>query len=253
MKTINDFYNNNVSTSLFQELYTFDMPCKDLISFEELDNNYRYIHAYNLICSKIIDNIPLTEIAKIIFNTFSENWKKLWENYVVEYNPIENYSMIEELTGKKTTTFNSDLVNEDSSTNNITSDVTSNNSTTSNATGSTTTNSDTSIYTFNTPNGTKSDSGVTTSTPNLTNTTEDNIVNNTVTTTTNSSNSNTITSNNGVEDNTHNLKRSGNIGVTTSAQMINENINLWKWNFYNSIFKDIDSIITIGVFAYDRD
>lgn len=253
MKTINDFYDDNISTSLFKELYNFAMPCKEVISFEELDNNYRYIHAYNLICSRITDNIPLSDIAKIIFNTFSENWKKLWENYVVEYNPIENYLMVEELTGKKTTTFESDLQKEDTSTNNLTSDVTSNNSSTSNATGSTTTNSDTSIYTFNTQNGTKSDSGVTTSTPNLINTSEDDITSNTVTNTTNNSNSNTITSNNGVEDNTQKLKRSGNIGVTTSAQMIKENLDLWKWNFYNSIFKDIDSIITIGVYAYDRD
>lgn len=253
MKTINDFYDDNVSSTLFKELYNFDMPCKEVISYEELDNNYRYIHAYNLICSRITDNLPLTEIAKIIYNTFSENWKKLWENYVVEYNPIENYSMVEELTGKKTTTFDSDVIKEENNTNKITSDVTSNNSSTSNATGSTTTNSDTSIYTFNTQNGTKSDSGVTTSTPNLTNTSEDDNVSNTITNTAIKINSNATTSNNGIEDNTHNLKRSGNIGVTTSAQMIKENLDLWKWNFYNSIFKDIDSIITIGVYAYDRD
>lgn len=253
MKTINDIYDDNTSTSLFKELYNFEMPCKEVISYEELDNNYRYIHAYNLICSRITDNIPLSDIANLIFNTFSENWKKLWENYVVEYNPIENYSMVEELTGKKTTTFESDLQKEENGTNNITSDITSNNYSTSNATGSTTTNSDTSIYTFNTQNGTKSDTGVTTSTPNLTNTSEDDSASNTITNTTNNSNSNTITSNNGVEENTQKLKRSGNIGVTTSAQMIKENLDLWKWNFYNSIFKDIDSIITIGVYAYDRD
>lgn len=253
MKTINDFYDDNVLSSLFKELYNFDMPCKEVIPFEELDNNYRYIHAYNLICSRIIDNLPLTEISKLIFNTFSKNWDRLWENYVVQYNPIENYSMVEELTGKKTTTFDSDSVKEENNTNNITSDVTSNNSSTSNATGSTTTNSDTSIYTFNTQNGTKSDSGVTTSTPNLTNTSEEDIISNTITNITNKINSTSTTNNNGVEDNTHNLKRSGNVGVTTSAQMILENISLWKWNFYNAIFKDIDSILTIGVYAYDRD
>lgn len=252
MKTINDFYDDNVSSSLFKELYSFDMPCKEVISFEELDNNYRYVHAYNLICSRITENLSLTEIAKLIFNTFSKNWIRLWENYVVQYNPIENYSMVEELTGKKTTTFESDLQKEDNSTNKITSDVTSNNSSTSNATGSTTTNSDTSIYTFNTQNGTKSDSGVTTSTPNLTNTSEDENISNTITNITNKINSTSTTNNNGVEDNTHNLKRSGNIGVTTSAQMISENIELWKWNYFEQIFNDIDRIMSIGVYDYDN-
>ena len=44
------------------------------------------------------------------------------------------------------------------------------------------------------------------------------------------------------------LSRSGNIGVTTSAQMIEENIKLWIWKFFDSVFKDIDRILTIGVY-----
>lgn len=44
------------------------------------------------------------------------------------------------------------------------------------------------------------------------------------------------------------LTRSGNIGVTTSAQMIEENIKLWVWKFFETVFKDIDRVLTIGVY-----
>lgn len=47
---------------------------------------------------------------------------------------------------------------------------------------------------------------------------------------------------------TRTLTRSGNIGVTTSAQMISGEIELWKWNFYESVFADVDKILTLGVY-----
>ena len=43
---------------------------------------------------------------------------------------------------------------------------------------------------------------------------------------------------------------SGNIGVTTSAQMIAENINLWKWNYFDEVFDSIIRLITTGVYNY---
>ncbi len=44
------------------------------------------------------------------------------------------------------------------------------------------------------------------------------------------------------------LTRKGNIGVTTSQQMIQSEIDLWKWNFYRSVFKDIDSVLTLKIY-----
>ena len=43
---------------------------------------------------------------------------------------------------------------------------------------------------------------------------------------------------------------SGNVGVTTSAQMIAENINLWKWNYFDEVFDSIIHLITTGVYNY---
>lgn len=45
------------------------------------------------------------------------------------------------------------------------------------------------------------------------------------------------------------LKRSGNIGVTTSQQMIESERNLWKWVFFREVvFPDIDKVLTLAVY-----
>lgn len=38
-------------------------------------------------------------------------------------------------------------------------------------------------------------------------------------------------------------ERSGNIGVTTSAQMITGEIELWKWDFFKQVFNNVCSVI----------
>ena len=45
------------------------------------------------------------------------------------------------------------------------------------------------------------------------------------------------------------LKRAGNIGVTTSQQMIKSEIELWKWNYFTDIvFPDIAKALTISLY-----
>ena len=80
------------------------------------------------------------------------------------------------------------------------------------------------IYAYNVNTSNPASSSIATSNPNLENVRTDNLV----------------------EEN--NLTRSGNVGVTTSAEMIEENIKLWIWKFFDSVFKDIDRVLTIGVY-----
>ena len=47
------------------------------------------------------------------------------------------------------------------------------------------------------------------------------------------------------------LSRTGNIGVTTSQQMIEAQRDLWVWDFFKVVFKDVDSVLTIPVFQLD--
>ena len=44
------------------------------------------------------------------------------------------------------------------------------------------------------------------------------------------------------------LTRTGNIGTTTSQQMLESSLELWKWNFFCDIFNDVDSIFTLSVY-----
>lgn len=46
------------------------------------------------------------------------------------------------------------------------------------------------------------------------------------------------------------LTRSGNIGVTTSQQMIEAERNLWNWNFFNEVlYPDLDELLTLQIYA----
>lgn len=47
-------------------------------------------------------------------------------------------------------------------------------------------------------------------------------------------------------------ERSGNIGVTTSQQMLESELKLWEWNFIQDvIYKDIDSVIADDIYDFE--
>lgn len=54
------------------------------------------------------------------------------------------------------------------------------------------------------------------------------------------------------DDNTENIEReltrSGNIGVTTSQQMLESEISIRQWNFFEAVFSDLDKILTLKVY-----
>lgn len=196
---VNEFYEKNTS-DIFELLGSKDVPWKNDVSASVLDNSYRYMHATNLICSSLCDALDMDAIVEMIYSINIENWNRLYANYKVEYEPIENYNLIEEYTRKNTGTQG----NKQS--------------------GTSTTESSASVYAYNVTTPNPATAGNATVTPDLNNIRTDDLTE-------------------------HNeLIRHGNIGVTTSAQMISENIELWKWKYFNEIFKDIDSILTTGVY-----
>lgn len=50
---------------------------------------------------------------------------------------------------------------------------------------------------------------------------------------------------------TRTLRRHGNIGVTTSQQMIESERELWFWNFYDTVFSDLDKVLTSPIFILE--
>ena len=51
-----------------------------------------------------------------------------------------------------------------------------------------------------------------------------------------------------LNDNVRELTRKGNIGVTTTQQMINSELELREYNFIETIYSDIDSILTLKIY-----
>lgn len=63
------------------------------------------------------------------------------------------------------------------------------------------------------------------------------------------SESNSKTSTNALfNDNVRELTRKGNIGVTTTQQMINSELELREYNLIEAIYSDIDSILTLKIY-----
>lgn len=215
--TINELYEKGIS--IFALLQEKDVPWKMLGIAGELDTIFRYIKAKNLICNSLCEDISGDALAGIVYSYNIENWQKLWENYIAKYNPIDNYNRHEETvltdTGNDTTVKNGSMTNT--------------------MTGSTTAVDTSTIYAFNSDNAANVSGGQSSVTPDTTA---------------------TDTFNNVEDKRTLNTEHktvsdiSGNIGATTSAQMINENINLWKWNYFDDVFDSIIRLITTGVYDY---
>lgn len=78
-------------------------------------------------------------------------------------------------------------------------------------------------------------------TDNLTDTRTDNL--------TNQRTDNLSETTSGTDSSSRTLTRTGNIGVTTSQQMIQSERDLWLWNFfYSVVFKDVDRVTTIATY-----
>lgn len=146
-------------------------------------------------------------LAGVVWAHFGTPWAKKYAALVAEYNPIENYDMIEE---------------EDTS---ITDDA--DTRVTGNAANNTTSvSSSHNVYGYNSSSPTPADSD---STSTGTNTDLDTKYDN----------------ERGID---RTLTRHGNIGVTTSQQMIESELKLRAYHFFEEVFKDIDTILALPIY-----
>ena len=283
---------------LLSDISSFSVPWNNANIGSVLDYGY-YSHSGQKIASPfIVDTMngsSLSEserlkIAGMLVVLFNRKWHKLWSVYQSEYNPINNYNMVESETievdtsnsGTNTGTINTSNTGTitDSKTNTGTKTIVTDKDTTNTGTQ---TNSgsgqeDNDVFGFNSSVAVGSDvttnSNSSTRTDNLASTddiTETETLNladsNTKTLNTtdletlNLADSNTKTlnttdletqnlahSDTGSTDTTRELTRVGNIGVTTTQQMLESEIELWKWNFFKQVFEDIDSICCLSIY-----
>ena len=212
------------------QLQDIDLPWGELAITSQLDYYYHLNHSGGKNVSPLIDSflyedeIPpenLSDIASIIYSLFGQTWERLWGVYVAEYNPINNYDMTESEGEARHIGYG----RTDTRTDNLTETDTP---------GVSVTESE-SIYGFNSESASPSNTKQTTQTGH-------NTIANTGTQANVASGADDITVN-------RTLTRSGNIGVTTSQQMIQSEIELWQWNFFkNVIFPNIDGVLTISIY-----
>lgn len=282
---LNEVFTDYINNGIFTFLNSLDVPWKDKNIYQQLNMQYHGNISGKKDTSPLVDSLIVennltdnskTMLAMSIFSIYSNKWSRLYRILSLEYEPIENYNMTE--TEKTTST------NENTDT--ITINTTNSNDITETNTGTNTSNdsenttgknvitdsrtitennnvtNNNSLYGFNSVSGVNADSQNGTETRNTTdeNTHNDDLKGTHTNEHSENINISKVTAQKNdikdIKDGTHNenssqdrtLSRHGNIGVTTSQQMINSEIDLWQWDFFSGVFKDIDKILTIQTY-----
>ena len=100
--------------AIFAELATRNVPWADSFSARAIGLDYYGNFSGNKIISALIENIlpsdnvltsdEIAILADIIMGLYGTKWVKLWATMLLEYNPIENYSMVEVMADDETVT-----------------------------------------------------------------------------------------------------------------------------------------------------
>lgn len=227
--TLNNVYPEWLTKGIFSYLNALEVPWKNDVSYNQLDVIYHGSRSGNKIIGSLIENFLENDIvsdgnkviiAQAIYAIYIKNWNALYKTLSLEYNPIENYSMTETENVQDTHrgTLESDGSDTNTNTENTIVNDTSNNQ----------------LWGFNSTDSVNSDKQIGDTTRNI-----DGSIN--------STHKNTDTETKDITSD-RTLKRSGNIGVTTSQQMIESERQLWLWNFFESVFSDIDKILVLKIY-----
>lgn len=209
------------------------------------------------------------KLANLIWNMYGPQWRRLWDAYILEYNPINDYSIKEDIirqgtdnrTIDKKTVDNGSVTQDDDYTTTTTLDdtVESNSKIEYGKIVDTQGRTEQFTFAFNTeattpvPEANVTDSTVETQSGADVTTGTDTTTGTDITT---RKGTNTVTSNDTITDNgTDNLERNetiirtqtGNIGRNSYQELIRQEFELWKWNFYEQIFRDCDRILTLSI------
>lgn len=261
MTKLNDLYPNWLTgDGVFTDLAQLDVPWSEENNTTSLNYAYHGNHSgdknvspivYKFITGDVADS--RSKLANIIFTMYADKWSKLWDALRIEYNPISNYDMTETetpaeithtITPAETTTTETPAETTTTITPAETTDtvkpaktvveneVSAFNSSSYEDNEKTTTTGDsndkgTDVFTVNTAGSTAIDVDTAGSTSIDVDTAGSDVL--------------TVQS-------ARELTRSGNIGVTSSQQLLESEINLRKWLYYESVFNDIDNVLTLSIY-----
>lgn len=224
MKIIDRF--NNINFNPFNMLTWLQTEDKNSLWINYLYNHSGHKEESCLLSNYVfVNNNSLDILNNIIKNIYLDKWNKLYNVLNSEYNPIENYNRVENTTINNT---GNETTNENINNSEVLTGGHTNNNTNENthkvsafndenfSNDSNDVNNSTDVFTYN--NETKTNTATNTSSKNNTGTNE-----------------------------THSTI-SGNIGVTTTQQMIVSEIELRKYNLVNEFYSDLDNLLTIGIY-----
>lgn len=219
-----DYWNENIATfkNIFNNVKTFinfnETPSEIFDLFQMYNAERLIFKQYPKTQQETTKAITqLTNYCTIFARTYQTKYNKLLATETLKYDPIENYTMTETGTDVRTP----DLVS-----NTIASGTSSGNATDTSTTTSAVTTYDNTADFINQNKGT-----------------------NNSTSTTSAENSTTgKTTTTGTEKTTHEFKRSGNIGVTTSQQMIQSEREVADFSALAQFVTDIANIICLSIY-----
>lgn len=180
-------------------------------------------------------NILNDYLARTILTKFLLKWVRIFNAIITDYKPLENYNMEEVRTPdiERSRSGSESGSHTERGTDSVNTDITNSKETSTEA----------GIYGFNSSNSNPSASGTGDESVRTTGDKEDNYTERTSSGSKNGTHSETET-----ETGTETLRRHGNIGVTTSQQMLESEIKLRQYNFVEQMFNDIDSVLCLKIY-----
>lgn len=205
-----------------------EVPWKDsadsiLLDIEYFGNRSGGKYVSPVIMNMLDDHTELSEadrvlLARIIWVKFGEPWKHLWDTNVIAYNPIHNYNMVDKRSLAKgeseTKVGHGTSVDE-----------------TEHGRGNESTD-----YTYGINNTDENGKRANRTASQESGTTSVN--------STDDRKDDSVRASNEIET----TERSGNIGVTTTQQMLTAERELWMWNFFDQVYKDIDTVLSLPIY-----
>lgn len=206
----------------------------------------------------------LTTIADALLALYSNKWTRLQDLQKAEYDPLHNYLdewedhsegwevNEKELSGTRTDTLNTTETTNSTRTDNLLTTET------INETEQSSDSQADSIHGFNsstavpTDNSTGSASKTTTGSNSEANTGTQGVSQTVANTGTNTRGTSQTDSFDGSDNRDREGRHSGNIGNITTQKMINEEIELWRWNFINQVLADVAEFCTLPIYLKFR-
>lgn len=211
--------------------------------------------------SDVLSSDNRTLIANILWAMFGIQWTRLWATMKpTDYDPLTNYQMQETEEGTNNSVRTPDLTKGDTGTvqtsgrDTRTPNLTKTGKGTVKDDGSATNTNQNGIWGFNSSTSVPSDMADGSATSENTNTRD---LTETETGTDTTERTNTDTYNREYTEkgtdvtagaSSRKLTRTGNIGTNTFQNLLQQERNIWMYNFFEQVFKDVDSVLTIPIY-----